>query len=96
MLTLTEIKSFLGYDTDVHDAVLQTFQKAAEEHLKNGVNKDINLDDPRAKTLMLVLIRDMADSGDGPLKVSAITQRLLSSFTLQLSLESGAKKEGKM
>lgn len=95
MLTLEEIKAFIGYDTDAHDALLTTFKKAAEEYLKDGVNKNVDLNDSRAKTLMLILIKEMVESGDTKPQVSTITQRLISSFTLQLSLESEAKEENR-
>ena len=88
-VSLSEAKRFLRVDDDFDNAMIKGFIGAAEKYLSAAVGCGCDYDDPRARFLVLVAIRDMYDGGELNRTISANTERLFNSFALQLRTEAG-------
>ena len=92
MLTLQNVKSYLKIDFDDDDELLKSLIKTADEYLKSAISIKYNSDTERAKLLSLIVIQDLYDNRGLTEKVSGNVRKLVSDFTLQLKLESGANE----
>lgn len=92
MLTLQDVKSYLKIDFDDDDELLKSLMKTADEYLKSAISSTYNSDTERAKLLSLIVIQDLYDNRGLTEKVSGNVRKLVSDFTLQLKLESGANE----
>ena len=92
MLTLQNVKSYLKIDFDDDDELLNSLIKTADEYLKSAISIKYNSDTERAKLLSLIVIQDLYDNRGLTEKVSGNVRKLVSDFTLQLKLESGANE----
>lgn len=88
-VSLAEAKRFLRVDDDFDNAMIRGFICAAEKYLSAAVGSGCDLDDPRARFLVLVAVRDMYDGGELNRTISANTEKLFNSFALQLRTEAG-------
>lgn len=86
-VSLADAKLFLRVDNDADNAMIKGFIDAAEKSLAAAVDSDCDLDDPRARFLVLVAVRDMYDGGELNRTVAENTKRLFNSFALQLRTE---------
>jgi len=92
VLTLQNVKSYLKIDFDDDDELLKSLIKTADEYLKSAISIKYNSDTERAKLLSLIVIQDLYDNRGLTEKVSGNVRKLVSDFTLQLKLESGANE----
>jgi len=92
VLTLQNVKSYLKIDFDDDDELLNSLIKTADEYLKSAISIKYNSDTERAKLLSLIVIQDLYDNRGLTEKVSGNVRKLVSDFTLQLKLESGANE----
>lgn len=57
-LTLDEVKNFLRLDTSDDDTLLEIYISTAEEYVKSACGRQVDLDNPKAHTVMLMLVGD--------------------------------------
>ena len=58
MIELVKIKQFLRLDTDAEDMLLEQYAQAADQYVLAACGKAVNLSDPRAENVQLMLIAD--------------------------------------
>ena len=84
-LTLNEVKNFLRLDTSDDDTLLEIYISTAEEYVKSACGSQVDLDNPKAHTVMLMLVGDYYEkrSPYGQVKYS----QNVSTMLMQLQLE---------
>ena len=89
MITIDDVKNYLGIDyTDTMvDNNIQRAINTAKAYIEGAIGKNTNLDDPRAKVLMLIVVSDLYDNRGITDKVSATVRKLVYDFMLQLQVE---------
>lgn len=91
MVTLSEVKDYLGidYSDRMVDANINALIQTAGAYLVGSIGQDYPEDDPRAKTLSLIIIADLYDNRgtSGNDKVNAHVVKMVNDFALQLKLE---------
>lgn len=84
-LTLDEVKNFLRLDTSDDDTLLEIYISTAEEYVKSACGRQVDLDNPKAHTIMLMLVGDYYENRS-PYGQAKYSQNV-STMLMQLQLE---------
>ena len=91
MLDLSEVKNFLRCEHDEDDELIKMYMETAEDYLKSACGDNVDLEKPKAKTILLMLISDYYENR------TAYRQgqysHNVSSMTTQLRLETEMEAE---
>lgn len=89
MLTLQEVKDYLGidYSDDMIDRNLERLIKTADMIMKGGVGENYPADDPRAIELNLIIIDDLYSNRGVDNRTSSNTRKLINDMMFQLKME---------
>ena len=84
-LTLEEVKNFLRLDTSDDDTLLGIYISTAEEYVKSACGRQVDLDNPKSHTVMLMLVGDYYENRS-PYGQAKYSQNV-STMLMQLQLE---------
>lgn len=91
MLDLSAVKNFLRCEHDEDDELIQMYMEAAEDYVKSACGNSVDLEKPKAKTILLMLISDYYENrtayGQGQYSHN------VSSMITQLRLETETEAE---
>lgn len=89
MIDLAEAKRFLRVNFDDDDSVIEMLLAASEGFLRSAVGESVDLEDPRAKTVMLMHLSDLYTNRSLESKGTNYSLSI-SSMLMQLRLEQEA------
>ncbi len=94
MVTLAEVKDYLGidYDDDISNRNIEKYILVADSYLKGAIGDEYPSDDERAKQLALFIIEDLYDRGSYSVKENKAIENMRNDFILQLQCE--ARSDG--
>ena len=88
MVTLDEIKQYIGIDFDDDDAMLLRLERAADAHIKAAVGEAYPTDDPQAEMLKLAIVHDLYQNrGTESDKLSNATRHMFADMQIHLRLK---------
>lgn len=93
-LTLEEVKKFLRLDMPDDDTLLETYISTAEEYVKSACGEQVDLDNPKAHTIMLMLVGDYYENRS-PYGQAKYSQNV-STILMQLQLETPQESDGEV
>lgn len=88
MVTLDEIKQYIGIDFDDDDAMLLRLERAADAHIKAAVGEAYPTNDPQAEMLKLAIVHDLYQNrGTESDKLSNATRHMFADMQTHLRLK---------
>lgn len=89
VVTIDEVKNYLGIDYADDMVILNLEQaiKTADAYLRSSIGDNYPTDDPKAKSLALIIVSDLYDNRGLVSSISGNTRKLVDDLSLQLRLE---------